>query len=1073
VAGTGWTYSYAVPADSLRVLNVLPSANRAEMAAVGYDIDEANGFIWSNESPAAVQYIQRVTDPAKWPRYFLSAFARYLASHLAGALSSPDHADKLGEAAERDILQAIKTDSATGRREVKDSEDWVFALALVHLGGLTDSLPAPLDGSALAQRCPGMYPIVRDSLLSQHSWRFATKYGALSSAGAGGEGFSASYSAPADALRVLNVVPQSDHAETSAGGYFWAPATATIYTSIASPAVQYVARVTDPAKFPAYFTSALALALAAKIAPTLVREGQGLQAAAALSAAFTAEFDAAKRLDALTGRQEQGGTAQWILGLALSHLGGNIGADSLSPLDGMPAAQRAAQFYPLARDNLLRAFPWRFATSTVALSSSGSPATGYAYSFAEPANTLRVLNVMPSATPYESEAVGYRHSVQAGLIYTNTSPAVAQVVQSITDPAQYPDHFTSLLALLLASRLAPVLVEGANGVSLAQALRQQYELDLAEAKRLDAAMGRREDAGTQDAVLAMVLTHLGGLLDVDSVAPLDGAPLAQRVAMLLPVERDALLARHPWRFATLKATLASGGSPAQGWTYSFYLPSGLLRIINLSAAGDYSESAPIGYLWDTANGLIYCNDSAPVCQYIQKVTDPSKWPAYFVSALTLRLASKIAGALVKGADGVAASGKLMERHEKELADALEIDASTGRQEKQGSADQIIAMALAHLGGLLDTESVNPLAGSPLAQRAASFYPVVRDTLLTRHPWRFATVKAVLPAIGDGLDGWAYSFTAPADMLRPINVQPSNAREETAAAGYAWNEAAALIYSHEESPVCRYIKRVVDPAKFPAHFTGALTLALAEKLAGPLAKGEAGIKAAQALHAQALEEVERAIATDAASGMRERADTPDWIFSLALSRLGESVGNISLNPLDGSALAQRCLSFYPLARDKCLKAHAWGFATRRAALVASTIGRAVDGFAYCYELPADLLQPVILLRTGGTDDTTAVNFRIEVDTDGVERLWCNEYAVTLKYIAKVTDPAKFSPEFTTALSYLLAGYLAEALVKKPFNPGAVAQAMSRAYVQHIGAAAAVDARGQRDVPTHSPDWIANR
>ena len=56
-----------------------------------------------------------------------------------------------------------------------------------------------------------------------------------------------------------------------------------------------------------------------------------------------------------------------------------------------------------------------------------------------------------------------------------------------------------------------------------------------------------------------------------------------------------------------------------------------------------------------------------------------------------------------------------------------------------------------------------------------------------------------------------------------------------------------------------------------------------------------------------------------------------ICNLALAHLGDSATVASINPPEGSAQAEMCQRFYPIARDSLLEMHNWGFATRRKAL----------------------------------------------------------------------------------------------------------------------------------------------
>ena len=56
-----------------------------------------------------------------------------------------------------------------------------------------------------------------------------------------------------------------------------------------------------------------------------------------------------------------------------------------------------------------------------------------------------------------------------------------------------------------------------------------------------------------------------------------------------------------------------------------------------------------------------------------------------------------------------------------------------------------------------------------------------------------------------------------------------------------------------------------------------------------------------------------------------------ICNLALSHLGDTATVASSDPPEGSAQAEHCARFYPIARDALLEMQNWKFATRRATL----------------------------------------------------------------------------------------------------------------------------------------------
>ncbi|MDF2780399.1 MAG: uncharacterized protein K0S96_203, partial [Geminicoccaceae bacterium] len=71
-----------------------------------------------------------------------------------------------------------------------------------------------------------------------------------------------------------------------------------------------------------------------------------------------------------------------------------LGADSISSFeDGTAEARVAARLYPLARDAMLCAHPWSFATKKAELARlAGPPATDFAYAYQLPNDLLQALS---------------------------------------------------------------------------------------------------------------------------------------------------------------------------------------------------------------------------------------------------------------------------------------------------------------------------------------------------------------------------------------------------------------------------------------------------------------------------------------------------------------------------------------------------------------------------------------------------------------------------------------------------------------------------------------------------------
>ncbi len=210
-----------------------------------------------------------------------------------------------------------------------------------------------------------------------------------------------------------------------------------------------------------------------------------------------------------------------------------------------------------------------------------------------------------------------------------------------------------------------------------------------------------------------------------------------------------------------------------------------------------------------------------------------------------------------------------------------------------------------------------------------------------------------------------------------------------------------------------------------------------------------------------------------------------ISNLALAHLGDSATVASITPPDGSAQAEYCQRFYPIARDALLERHDWGFASKRAALALLSVN-AASSWAYCYAQPTDLVNTIAVLAFDAKSDTsvgipsprgwtdpplttgglyTPQPFVLESAADGTDVLYTDQVDAVLRYVARVTDTTKFSPMFVMCLAASLASMLAGPVLKGDAGASAAARWGMIAFGQDgksglFGQAAGSDASQRR-------------
>jgi hypothetical protein len=217
-----------------------------------------------------------------------------------------------------------------------------------------------------------------------------------------------------------------------------------------------------------------------------------------------------------------------------------------------------------------------------------------------------------------------------------------------------------------------------------------------------------------------------------------------------------------------------------------------------------------------------------------------------------------------------------------------------------------------------------------------------------------------------------------------------------------------------------------------------------------------------------------------------------ICNMALGHLGDDATVASLDPPEGSAQAEHCARFYPIARDLLLDAHRWSFATRRAAL-ALLATTPPSPWRYAYAQPSDALNLISVLDPTAPDDNsvgmvaygtygctpftptgqyTPQPFVTEVDASGNPVIYTNQASAVLRYTGRVTDPTKFSPTFIQGLAMMLASLLAGPVLKGTEGMKAAAVWEDRA-AKWLKQAKESDANQQHLLVPQNTSWIASR
>lgn len=151
-----------------------------------------------------------------------------------------------------------------------------------------------------------------------------------------------------------------------------------------------------------------------------------------------------------------------------------------------------------------------------------------------------------------------------------------------------------------------------------------------------------------------------------------------------------------------------------------------------------------------------------------------------------------------------------------------------------------------------------------------------------------------------------------------------------------------------------------------------------------------------------------------------------IANMALGHLGTRATISSMT--ENSTEAREINRWYAQVRESLLRQLDWNFARVTATLALT--GTAPTRWSYSYAYPSDCLKFWRLDLGDGLYYPTEPRAKFEIGSDGTDRyVWCNIDQAVGVYTQRVTNPALFDPEFTTAFAVSLAAMVAYAITNK--------------------------------------------
>lgn len=138
------------------------------------------------------------------------------------------------------------------------------------------------------------------------------------------------------------------------------------------------------------------------------------------------------------------------------------------------------------------------------------------------------------------------------------------------------------------------------------------------------------------------LARLGGEQLSMAISPQEDDALGALCKNLFPHVLDLTLCAHQWSFALRRVTLAAVPDASQNREYphAYALPTDCVTPVRLDGCGGINRSPA----YVVEGDALRTQEEAASLLYVQRVTDPLRWPPSFADALAWALASELATA---------------------------------------------------------------------------------------------------------------------------------------------------------------------------------------------------------------------------------------------------------------------------------------------------------------------------------------------------------------------------------------------------------------------------------------------
>lgn len=625
----GWSYSYQLPSDCLKVLAVIGSDKALEF-------EQAGAKVFTNNDAQTVRYTGLVEDAGKWPGSFRDLFTYQLAIEVVYATSGNVQVIQLLEQKSLQVIQFAYNSELIQNETKLPASDELYGRAINIAHGSEEA-----DENITARNareysvCKNSAGYIRDRLLQSHPWKFARKKANITNG-----------SLPGDWLATLAVTVDGKPIDDDV-----LPTRCEL---------TYTAKIMDINKWDAIFKDAFCYLLAGEIirsvkgnaelaqsteakAEEYIRKGYELGIIKAETKLSVKDEIFSRAINLARGQRLTSPTSEQSHAMGLDYTGYPNWRNEAE----YQACIRSAE---TIRDKLLELHPWVFARKSAQLQHSGENITGWEYGYDLPEDCLAVLTVITECgNPEDYEVAGRR-------IYANAGNVTIRYTAKVTEYSKWPSTFEDAYVYLLACEVLTATIPLGEALqNMVAYLKRECENAISEGYRIGI-IRAETNITLKDELCGRAVGLLIGLSGDEKLVPEIKAQAYSAVRRGYDSIRDKLLQMYAWTFARKTASLPTKAHKVYGWRYTFELPPDCLRVNSVIAHDrreDYGADIECMRLsefprnveiieYEVSGSELYANRENVHVRYTARITDKDKWPPLFTEALIYCLASEAA-----------------------------------------------------------------------------------------------------------------------------------------------------------------------------------------------------------------------------------------------------------------------------------------------------------------------------------------------------------------------------------------------------------------------------------------------